>query len=68
MWPLCISYRVLNAATETFAFNIPKYQERVEEFGNFNGTIFRIMLNNRQGYYQISVQKIPIQTGILHTR
>lgn len=50
---LCISYREINVVTTTFVFLIPRCSESVEGFGDYNGAMFYIKLDNRQDYHQI---------------
>lgn len=57
VWQLNVSWRVLNTVTDVFSFPIPCCQEGVEDFGNSNGPIFCMKLDNYQGCHQISVRE-----------
>ena len=54
-WRLCVSYRGLNAVTESFTFPIPRWAASIQDFGDSNDPLFFITLDTRQGYHQIAV-------------
>lgn len=39
IWRLCVSYRLLNSATRSFEFSIPRYTNIIENFGDSSGPI-----------------------------
>ena len=56
VWRLCVSYRGLNAVTESFTFPIPRCASSIADFGDSNGPMFFIALDAHQGYHQIAVR------------
>ena len=57
IWCLCVSYRPWNGVTKSFEYPIPRWSDRIEDFGDFSDRISFISLNDRSGYHQIRVRK-----------
>ena len=52
---MCISYRQLNQVTLPFEYPIPRCDDAIDNFGDSNGRLYFISLNNNTGYHQIGV-------------
>jgi hypothetical protein len=56
VWRLCVSYRRLNQVTLPFEYPIPRCDDAIDNFGDSNGLLYFIALDNMTGYHQIRVR------------
>ena len=57
IWRMCVSYRKLNAITKPFQFPISRCDISITVIGNGSVNIFIVVLDNRQGYYEVAVRQ-----------
>ena len=56
VWRMCVSYRRLNQVTLPFEYPIPRCDDAIDDFGDSNGRLYFISLDNKTGYHQIGVR------------
>ena len=56
MWRMCVFYRQLNQVTLPFEYPIPCCNDAIDDFGDSNGRLYFINLDNKTGYHQIGVR------------
>ena len=56
IWRMCVSYRRLNQVTLPFEYPIPRCDDAIDNFGDSNGRLCFIALDNKTGYHQIAVR------------
>ena len=56
VWRMCVSYRRLNQVTLPFEYPIPRCDDAIDNFGDSNGRLHFISLDNKTGYHQIGVR------------
>jgi hypothetical protein len=56
VWRMCVSYRRLNQVTLPFEYPIPCCDDAIDNFGDSNGRLYFISLDNKTGDHQISVR------------
>jgi hypothetical protein len=56
VWRMCVSYRRLNQVTLPFEYPIPRCDDAIDNFGDSNGRLYFIALDNKTGYHQIAVR------------
>ena len=57
VWYMCVSYHRLNQVTLPFEYpSIPRCDDAINNFGDSNGRLYFISLDNKTGYHQIGVR------------